>query len=65
MSIFGRKRQLQDRVTEAKIETALARQRLEMAEQQVAVPHQRLREENHFAQMIIQGLIDGHHRNRR
>jgi len=25
------------------------------------VPHERLREENHFAQMIIKGLIDGHH----
>jgi len=60
LSIFRRRRRLQEQVVEAKIETALARQRLEMATQQIVVPHQRLREENHFAQMIIKGLIDGH-----
>lgn len=38
----------------------MTRKRLEDTTQQVVIPHERLREDNHFAQMIVQSLIDGY-----
>lgn len=61
--IFGkRKRELQADVHSAEKEVTKARQRLKTAESQVADPHIRIREANHFAQMLVDSLLDGYGR---